>query len=175
MALFAVIKTNLEDWRRKRSQRKVSKHLNLPICSNYNLLIPEEITSDIKEKQIYSVINSIKNIININGKVLIFEHTSNKPKFGKGWQKLPNKKYQFYFEQFGLKKNRDILISYPLYNLLGRYIFHFLVFIFFRGDFLKANSNRLFQHLSHKFILLTRNIDRFFKSKAGNSLIVFTK
>jgi SAM-dependent methyltransferase len=149
---------------------------DIPFDETFDLIYVIGVFYNLDETTLEQVARRLTERLKPGGQLVLFEVTSLLfPRSGKSWSRRRPQAYRRLFRQAGLTLLEEELISFPLYNVFGRFLFPGIGHLFFAGDMQRANNTGWYQRLSNSFITATRPIDRHLPSWAGNTLFVFQR
>ena len=149
---------------------------SIPFAGPFDTLLVLAVFAHISdERAIREIVVSFADRVDIGGKVVLFEMTAPRPRVGATWARRTPEFYCDIFRDIGFRVVRIELLSYPTYNLIGRYLFVGLTKVFFRGNYVKANGNAAYRLLSDVFMQCSALSDQFLKSGEGNTVFVFER
>lgn len=176
-----ISETMIDKARELADEKKVDccfKHSNskIPFDKKFDLVIITAVFAHILDDNLLNtIVEDIYQQLAPNGKVVLFECTNKHPRCGKTWHRRTPDYYKNLFEKNNFKTNSENLISFPFYNWIGRPFLYIIVYIFFRGNFIKANSNKHYQKLTEIIINISEQFNNLFKSSEGNTFFIFEK
>jgi SAM-dependent methyltransferase len=146
----------------------------IPFQVKFDLIFSIAVFAHILEKRIITTtINSIYDKLKIDGLLFLNEQTSSKLKSGKTWTKRPASQYLSFFSSFEFVIIKNIF--FPNYMHIVRYILYLFVYVFFAGNFIRANNTMFFQKLSIVLMKITKPFNRILKTKEGNTTFILKK
>ncbi len=118
------------------------------------------------------ILSDLRAHLSAGGRLIVCEITSRRPRSGVTWARRDPAAYRDMLDRTGFRIVHEERIAFPCYNWIGRYLFHALVHLFFRGQAVRANSNSRYQHLTDRFMDLSARVDRVLRSGEGNTVYV---
>ena len=169
--------------RSRKLQQKQQLHVtfhqaasDIPFSETFDLIYIFGVFYNLDEATLEQVARRLAEQLKPGGRVVLFEITSLVwPRGGKTWRRRRPQAYRRLFQQAGLSLVEEKLIAFPLYNVLGRFIFHGLAYLCFAGDMHRANDTDWYQRLSDAFMTATQPLNRRLPSWAGNTFFVFQR
>jgi SAM-dependent methyltransferase len=149
---------------------------DIPFNETFDLIYVIGVFYNLDEATLEQVTRRLAERLKPGGRVVLFEITSVLwPRGGKIWRRRRPQAYRRLFQQAGFSLVEEELIAFPLYNVLGRFLFHGLAYLCFAGDMHRANDTAWYQRLSNAFMTATQPLNRRLPSWAGNTFFVFQR
>lgn len=153
---------------------------SIPFSGKFDIIIVNAVLAHvIDSNNLLLILKNMKDHLNFNGIILIYESTSEIPRQGSTWHRRTQKQYEEYFIKVGLKTSYKNTLYFPIFNSLdkiNRKIFKKMFSLFNKKDYLN-NLNQSNSYLFTSRLILGVSIifGIFYKSSDGNTLFVLTK
>jgi SAM-dependent methyltransferase len=155
---------------------------DIDVDFNVNIIYSVAVFAHIPNKEIPSILNTIRQMLTEGGKFIIFEQTSGKKKSiqGKSYIRRLASEYEQMAIEAGFVLKNKFAVEFTVHRLFEHYLAKKL-YRLFKGDTqieqrINANNNFFFKFLSNLACILSLNpVKKKYKNYWGNTFFVFEK